>query len=221
MKSATEPEGEALRIGLGTPLALGSAWRFPLQSAASRKEIITGGLWLLVPVVGWLMNMGHRILLVHNMHHGRPPWPAWGAPRELIKHGAYTFGGMVFYGTPGVGLMVVGGWLGSTAALAVGFALWLAAVVAIPGYMTHYCKELDPQEIFNPWRALSRVAQGGWMYWKAWAIVLPTMLSSFLGLLGLGVGFLFSSVWFWQVAAFCFASVFSQRFDLVEPQSPT
>jgi hypothetical protein len=28
------------------------------------------------------------------------------------------------------------------------------------------------------------------------------------------VGFLFTSVWFWQVAAFCFATVFTQRFDL-------
>ena len=40
------------------------------------------------------------------------------------------------------------------------------------------------------------------------------MLVSFVGLLGLGVGFLFTSMWFWQVAAFCFATVFTRRFDL-------
>jgi hypothetical protein len=40
------------------------------------------------------------------------------------------------------------------------------------------------------------------------------MAFSFLGLLVFGVGFLFTSVWLWQVAAFCFATVFTQRFQL-------
>lgn len=30
----------------------------------------------------------------------------------------------------------------------------------------------------------------------------------------LGVGFVFTSVWFWQTAAFSFAPEFTQRFDL-------
>lgn len=83
--------------------------------------------------------------------------------------------------------------------------------------MSHYCRAFDPQEIFNPARALSRVRQGGLAYWKAWAIVLPTMLASFLGLLAFGIGFLLASVWFWQAAAFCFATVFTQRFALDQP----
>lgn len=37
---------------------------------------------------------------------------------------------------------------------------------------------------------------------------------SFLGLLALGVGFLVTSVWFWQVAGFSFARVFSQKHGL-------
>ena len=76
----------------------------------------------------------------------------------------------------------------SGALMAAGGALWGMAVIAIPGFMTHYCKRLDAQEIFNPMRALSRVSQGGLAYLRAWAIVLPTMLTSFLGLLGFGVG---------------------------------
>lgn len=59
-----------------------------------------------------------------------------------------------------------------------------------------------------------RVREGGLAYWRAWSIVLPTMFVSFLGLLAFGVGFLVTSVWSWQVAAFCFASVFTQRLDL-------
>jgi hypothetical protein len=34
-------------------------------------------------------------------------------------------------------------------------------------------------------------------------------------LLAFGVGFFVTSVWFWQVAGFSFATVFSQRFALV------
>jgi hypothetical protein len=37
---------------------------------------------------------------------------------------------------------------------------------------------------------------------------------SFVGLLAFGVGFFVTSVWFWQVAGFSFATVFSQRFAL-------
>ncbi|MDF1665330.1 MAG: hypothetical protein P1V97_26450, partial [Planctomycetota bacterium] len=63
-------------IDLRTPLTLSSSFCFPLQSKAARREVIIGGLWLLVPIFGWLMNMGHRIRFVHNMHCGRPPFPA-------------------------------------------------------------------------------------------------------------------------------------------------
>ena len=181
--------------------------------------MLIGALWLLVPVVGWLMNMGHRIRMVHQMHHGRSPWGAWREPMDLLKHGAITFAGMVWYGWPGVLLMALGGWFGQPAIAGVGFVLWAAAVIAIPGYMSHYCRELDPGEIFDPVRALSRVRQGGRLYWRAWRIALTAMVLSFLGLLGLGVGFLWTSVWFWQVAGFSFATCFTQTFDLDEGAS--
>lgn len=211
---------ESQAIDLRHPLTLGNSFRFPLQSPASRRDIVIGGLWLLVPVIGWLMNMGHRIVIVHRMHKGEPPWPAWGEPLALLRHGVLTFAGMVWYGWPGVSLAALGVWLERAPLVALGVALWLLAVVAIPGYMTHYCKELDPREIFHPARALGRVRQGGLAYWRAWSIVVPAMLLSFVGLLGLGVGFVFTSVWFWQVAAFSFATVFTQRFDLDRTTRP-
>lgn len=195
-------------------LSIAGAFRFPLQSAASRRDVVVGGLWLLVPIVGWLMNMGHRVRVVHRMHHHQDPWPAWGRPGELLRHGAITFAGMVWYGWPGVGLGVLGVQTGTPALVVCGAALWLIAVAAIPGFMSHYCRKYDHREIFDPFRALRRVRQGGAAYWKAWGIVSLAMALSFLGLLAGGVGFLFSSVWFWQVAAFCFATVFTQRFAL-------
>ena len=209
-----------LSIDLRTPLSLRAAYRFPIQTPESRRDVIIGALWLLVPVFGWLLNMGHRVRYVHRLQHGEPPWPAWERPGELLRHGALTFLGMVWYGWPGVLAMVAGYRLSSWPLLGIGFGLWALAVIAIPGYMSFYCREYDPAEIFNPVRALSRVRQGGRAYWKAWSIVIPTMLLSFIGLLGLGIGFLWTSVWFWQVAAFCFATVFTQEFGLgCQPES--
>lgn len=95
--------------------------------------------------------------------------------------------------------------------------LWLAATIAVPGYMTHYCFSLDPREIFNPLQALRRVFDGGFAYWHAWGIALSALLVSFTGLLAFGVGFLATSVWFWQVAGFSFAVVFTRRFQLIRP----
>jgi len=209
-----------MTIDLRHPLTLRNSLRFPLQSPAARRDVLIGGLWLLVPVLGWLLNMGHRVRVVHRMHAGQTPWPAWERPGELLKHGALTFLGMAWYGWPGVSLVALGAWLESGWLLALGGLLWLLAVIAIPGYMSHYCKRYDPREIFDPLRALRRVREGGLAYWKAWSIVVPVMLLSFLGLLGLGIGFVFTSVYFWQVAAFSFATVFTQRFDLDEAEGP-
>ena len=217
--SAIEPSGTSkeLSLSLRHPLTLANSLRFPLQSPESRRDLLVGGIWLFVPVVGWLLNMGHRVRVVHRMQRGEYPWPAWGDPLELLKHGALTFLGMVFYGSPGVALACAGAWLRVVPLVIVGAILWLAAVVAIPGYMSHYCKAYDVREIFNPFRALSRVRQGGRAYWKAWAVVVPIMLLSFVGLAFFGVGFNFTSVWFWQSAAFSFGTVFTQTFDLDTP----
>ena len=205
------------RIDVRQPLTLWNALRFPLQSAASRRDVVLGGLWLFVPVFGWLLNMGHRVRVVHRMHRYGEPWPAWERPRELLRHGALTFAGMVWYGWPGVSIAVAGAHFDNTALLVFGVVLWMLAVIAIPGYMSHYCCDYDPREIFDPFRALRRVRQGGAAYWKAWSIVIVAMSLSFLGLLAGGIGFVFTSVWFWQVAAFCFASVFTQCFSLSKP----
>jgi hypothetical protein len=202
------------RIDLRSPLSLRNSLRFPLQSPASRRDLGIGALWLLVPVVGWLMNMGHRVRVVHRLQRGETPWPAWEDPRELLRHGAITFAGMVWYGWPGVFLSALGVWIRAPWLTVVGAALWALAVVAIPGFMSHYCRRYDPREIFDPRRALRRVFEGGVPYLRAWAVALVAMALSFVGLCALGVGFLFTSVWFWQAAAFSFGTVFTRRFDL-------
>lgn len=202
------------KIDLNTPLSLRKAFLFPLQNSLARREILIGAAWLLVPGIGWLLNMGHRIQLVHNMQTGREAWPAWQNYGRLLRLGFITFLGMVEYHLPAT---IVGWWACHRNSIALGVlaaALWLLASIAVPGYMTHYCRHFDAREVFDPFRALRRVRQGGPDYWRAWLIALTALVVSFVGLLALGVGFLVTSVWFWQVAGYSFATVFTNRFDL-------
>jgi hypothetical protein len=52
-------------------------------------------------------------------------------------------------------------------------------------------------------------------------IALAALAISFAGLFVFGIGFLFTSVWYWQVAGFSFATVFTQSFGLTGGESGT
>jgi hypothetical protein len=211
---------ERLSIDLSTPLSIRSSFRFPLQSV-SRREVLWGAaLIALLPGVGWLLNMGHRIMVVHRMQRGQPPWPAWRDYGKLLRLGLITAGGMVYYYLPGL-IIAYAAWSLRCATLGlVAGVFLLGATIAIPGYMSHYCQKFDPAEIYNPFRALRRCMQGGAAYWRAWLITLTALAISFVGFLAFGVGFLVTSVWFWQAAGFSFASVFTQRFGLTSEGTP-
>ena len=215
MKELSSPPPQASpQIDLNTPLSLRTAFRFPLQNALARKEVLIGALLLLFPVIGWLLNMGHRIAMTHKMQHGQPAWPSWNNYPLLLRHGVITFLGMAEYHAPAVLCELVAWHFGAPWLRTFSVALWILATVAVPGYMSHYCDTLDAREVLNPARALKRVFQGGTAYWHAWLIALLALLLSLVGLAAFGIGFLITSVWFWQVAGFSFATVFTQRFVL-------
>ena len=202
------------KINLHTQLSMRNSFMFPLQSEVARREVLIGALWLLVPVIGWLLNMGHRIAMVHKMQHGQSAWASWNNYPMLLRHGVLTFLGMVEYHAPAVVVEYFAWQTGSILLHIIAAVLWIAATVAVPGYMSHYCFCFDAAEIFNPLRAMRRIFEGGRAYWKAWTIALTALVLSFTGLLFFGVGFLITSVWFWQVAGFSFATVFTQKFKL-------
>jgi hypothetical protein len=198
-------------IDLATPLSLRTSFRFPLQNARARREVLIGALLLvLLPGVGWILNMGHRIEMVHRMQRGDSAWPAWNNYGALFKHGVVTLLGMIYWHLPGSACLFLGGYLSSRALVVVGALLWIAGTAAVPGYMTHYCRSFDAREVFSPVLAVRRIARAGTAYWRAWGIALAALALSFVGLLGFGAGFFVTSVWFWQVAGFSFATVFTQ-----------
>lgn len=202
------------RITVTSELTLRNAFLFPIQNAASRRELLIGAALLLVPGVGWVLNMGHRLRLVHEMLHDRDPWPAWHRPLTLFFNGLLT--------TLLIGISHVPAAVAAALALSLDIP-WLLLLVPIllapalyvlPGFMTAYAHQYDSRALLQPTAAINRVRSGGRMYAKAWLIAFSAAMISFAGLLGLGIGFLVTSVWFWQVAAFCFAHVMRRQLEL-------
>lgn len=194
---------------------LKDAFRFPLQSPESRRDLVIGGLILLIPIWGWIANLGHRIIYTHRMIHAQDPFPAWSDFRAITRHGLWTCLGMVLYHLPAAACFALAPIAESMAqgtllpVVVLGVVFWVLASVLLPGFMTEYCREFRVREIFRPVAAARRVMKAGPDYWKAWLIVIAAGLLSFAGLLAFGIGFLFTSVWFWQVAAYSFATVFT------------
>ena len=202
-------------ITLRSSLTLKNAFVFPLQNADARRDLVVGGLLLCIPVVGFMLNMGYRLHVVHELQRDQIPWPRWRGWRELFRHGFIATTAIVVYHVPALACLVIGWRIGATALLVLGVVLWVLATFTLPGFMTFYAVRFDQREIWNPVRALRRALAGGSMYMRAWTIGIVGVTVSFAGLLVFGVGFLFTSVWFWQVAAFCFARAFSEQHRLM------
>lgn len=90
-----------MEIDLNSELTFRNSFLFPIQNVFARKEVLWGAMLVLVPVLGWVLNMGHRIEMVHKMHHGQPAWPCWNNYRRLLKSGTIAFLGMIYYYLPG------------------------------------------------------------------------------------------------------------------------
>lgn len=64
-------------IDLHSPLTWRNAFSFPLQSEESRRDVLIGGVVLFIPVLGFVLNLGYRLRMVHHLQRGGRPWPGW------------------------------------------------------------------------------------------------------------------------------------------------
>jgi hypothetical protein len=96
---------------------------------------------------------------------------------------------------------------GSPASFACG-ALAVAAfcigVFALPGCMTVYAIEGDASVLRRPATAFARAWRHRRAYLFAWWIALLSVFLSFVGLIAGGIGFVFTSVWAWEVVGYAF-----------------
>jgi hypothetical protein len=83
-------------------------------------------------------------------------------------------------------------------------AAFILGVFTLPGCMTVYACEGDAAVLRRPVQAFRRAFEHRHMYFKAWRISLSAVALSFFGLLALVVGFIFASVWSWEVVGYAF-----------------
>ncbi len=186
---------------------LAESFRFPLATPAARRDILVGGLWLLTLLPGWILNLGHRLAVVERLHRAEIPYFRGFDPLgATFVRGLRAFAAIATYLSPGALSGVLGWQLDEPAALWSGVALLALAVYVLPGGMTYNAAFNDLAYLYRPDMALRRALRGGSAYLRAWGIALAAISVSLLGLLGLGVGFLFTSVWAWSVVGHAFAT---------------
>jgi hypothetical protein len=193
-------------------LTLRDAFAFPMATKEARKDLLIGGCLLTLLLVGWILNLGNRLNVVSRLGAGDRPYfrgfRPWG---YTFKRGCISFATISAYLTPAAFFGALAFWLrqqqmdvghysmAMLSALAFGLA-----VFTLPGCMTVYAVEGDPRALRRPLAAFQRAWTHRRTYFHAWRISLLSIALSFLGLLILGVGFLFTSVWAWDVVGYAF-----------------
>ena len=191
-----------------------TAFVFPVATPDGRKDVLIGGtLILFLWPIGWVLNLGNRLNVVARLHAGQSPYFTGFRPwASTLRRGCVSATAIATYLSPAVAFgalayfaRVRGASPSTTGALGLVTAVMFAlAVFTLPGCMTVYAVEGDASILRDPVRAFRRAWSKRAVYLRAWAIALASVLLSFLGALGVLVGFLYTSVWAWEVVGYAF-----------------
>jgi hypothetical protein len=224
-KPRTETPQEPLRLGilqtqpirrtslLPARLTLRNAFLFPVQTPDGRRDIWIGGLLILsLWPIGWVLNLGNRLNVVSRLYRGEvPTFTGFRPLAYTFRRGCISFATISAYLAPSVitGALAVYLKLHGVEGVHYVFAvlsaiLFVLGVFTLPGCMTVYAVGRDSRVLRNPVRAFRRAWGHRGIYGRAWAISLASVLASLLGLLALGIGFIFTSVWSWEVVGYAF-----------------
>jgi len=187
------------------------SFRFPVATPDARRDLLVGGTMLLLTFPGWILNMGHRLEVVHHVWDGERPYFRGFAPWGFtFRRGLLAFTAIAIYLAPSsiVGGLALLSWPGvfAQSAMWLSVLLFMLGIFALPGGMTTNAVEGDMTYLVRPDRALRVALAGGREYLKAWLVAACAIVLSFAGLLAGGIGFLYSSVWAWTVVGFAFTT---------------
>jgi hypothetical protein len=195
-------------------LSLKQAFLFPVNSKQGREDVLTGGLFLLLFLpVGWILNMGHRLNTVRNFYAGQHPASAGFYPIDkTFNRGLVALKTILLYLSPAMFSAIAAllsfwfqaGWVISVSFLFCSFMFFVLGVFVLPGCMTVYAVEEDPTVLNQPIKAFKRAWAKRKCYTKAWWIALLAITLSFLGLMPYVLGWVFTSVWAWEVVGYVF-----------------
>jgi hypothetical protein len=184
-----------------------------METREARRDLLIGGCLLLTfNVLGWILNLGNRLNVVSRLRADDPPYfrgfKPWG---YTFRRGCISFLAISLYLAPAGLFGLLAFWCRQSGADAGRYGLaglsacaFCLGVFTLPGCMTVYAVEGDPKVLRRPAAAFLRAWNHRKAYLYAWWIALLSILLSFLGLLVLGVGFLFTSVWAWDVVGYAF-----------------
>jgi len=196
-----------------TPPTLRECFAWPLSTREARRDLLIGGALLFLLLIGWILNLGHRLHVVERLMRRESPcfrgFSPWG---QTFRRGLRAFSAISVYLSPSA-LIAATTWFaweslpvgGRVAGVAVAGSLFLLAIYALPGGMTWNAAYDDLRYLYRPDKALARAVSGGKAYLHAWGIAVAAITASLVGLLGLGIGFFFTSVWAWSVVGYAFS----------------
>jgi hypothetical protein len=192
-------------------LTVRDAFLFPVASAEARRDLLIGGLLLALLLIGWILNLGNRLNVVARLSaDDRPYFRGFRPLGDTFRRGCISFTTIASYLAPAAVLAVLSLWFfhaNSPARYACGalaFAAFCLGVFTLPGCMTVYAVEGDASVLRRPVAAFGRAWRYRRTYLFAWWIALLSVFLSFFGLLAGGVGFVFTSVWAWEVVGYAF-----------------
>lgn len=200
-------------INLPVQPSFRDSFLFPLKTPAARRDLFIGGTLLVTLLPGWILNLGHRLELVHRLAaNDRPAFRGFSPWGFTFVRGLQAFLAISVYLSPCL-IMGAIAWVLWSSKLFVGaagfgsvsFFLFVGGVYVLPGGMTRNAAYRDMSYLYRPDRAYQIARQGGLRYLKAWLIALTSIVLSFLGLLAAGIGFLYTSVWAWMVVGYAFS----------------
>jgi hypothetical protein len=189
------------------------SFRFPIATPEGRRDMLIGGLLVLVLLpIGWVINLGARLEVVHRLYNGDQPYFRGFQPLgRTFRRGCISALAIFCYLLPAnlffaaAAVCYARAIIPTTIVFALmGFLLFVLAVFTLPGCMTVYACELDTNVLRDPVRAFRRAWAHRAIYCRAWVIALSAILLSFAGLLFFVVGFFVASVWAWEVVGYAF-----------------
>ena len=197
---------------LPAALTVWDAFRFPIATREARKDLVIGGCLLFLLIVGWILNLGNRLNVVSRLSADDRPYfrgfRPWG---YTFRRGCISFATISCYLAPAAVLGAAAFWCrqhelvtGHYLFAGLSALAFFLGVFTLPGCMTVYAVEGDPSVLRRPVAAFQRAWSRRGVYLFAWWIALLSILLSFVGLLAAGVGFLFTSVWAWDVVGYAF-----------------
>jgi hypothetical protein len=202
------------RLDFPSELDWRDAFFFPIATAEGRKDVLIGGtLILFLWPIGWVLNLGNRLNVVARLHSGHSPYFTGFRPwTSTLARGCTSAAAIAAYLSPAMAFGALAYYLHAANAArwtvaasgVAGVVAFTLAVFTLPGCMTVYAVEDDESVLRNPAGAFRRAWSRRDVYLRAWIIALVSIVLSFLGLLGLLIGFLYTSVWAWEVVGYAF-----------------